>query len=50
LGRIRDKAKIESEKINEIQFINNLEERNKRLTLDEKLSDLVERKKMLKEQ
>ena len=47
---MKDKARQESDKIQEIQFINYLEQTNKKLTLDDKLQVVVERKKILKDQ
>lgn len=45
LKEIKKKAKVETEKVNEIAFINMLDIQTRKVTLDSKLEETLERKK-----
>ena len=45
MNEIRKKARLESDKANEIAFITMLEAQNRKITIDEKLQETLDRKK-----
>ena len=49
INQIRQKAKVESDKANEVAFIQMLENQNRKITFDERLQETAERKKEIED-